>query len=659
MSFAPRGVRDRWLDICVVYLPLFWLGLLGLYLKAELIDGYSLAVARLLSAGTQELVATPLSTAAAYFSGDVVVNLLLVPALLGGLACAIFRRHAAAATLVVSCVLMFYYFVQLRTQQTVGQYVSLPVLYEGVKFTATNADLASNYVSGSALIKLAIMLSAAVSTSLLAGWLVHSGRLRALATLFGAILTAIVVAAGATAVTLYPFGEATGLHQSAVHKMLNASLADFYGVDRVEKDIAAGVADFRKLTHTPAPGSTGDPLQGLEKGSNVLLFILETGPSDVLPDGDVSELVPSRLATNTLIATSHYTTYPYTSDAIFSILSGLYPDGRRDIVTSGGFKRYKVFFNMLADAGYDTEAFAPDIYNKEVDENMWRQFGVQQVFVANRAPASSVLETAKTDAQSAAEAILNSNPRFEERRKAELLRRLTNDLHALEQMKARARSAIAGGKRFGFVFMPQIGHGPWLHLGSGGTWRSYGHELMRMQSRWLDGFVGMLQDSGELGRTVIVLTADHGIRTKVEDPQFDAGTISSYAFHVPLAIYAPNAFPQQRTVGSMTSHIDLEPTLSCLFGFRCDGGYAEGIPLWNAASGRRLYFFSEGYGGADGFYDGRFFMSNLVTDTQYESASMSFTAPGLAIKDPGQRNFVRNGLAQFRGAHYGIVSNLN
>jgi arylsulfatase A-like enzyme len=204
--------------------------------------------------------------------------------------------------------------------------------------------------------------------------------------------------------------------------------------------------------------------------------------------------------------------------------------------------------------------------------------------------------------------------------------------------------------------MPQIAHAPWLELGPGDDLPSRGHALQQLQVRWLAEVVRMLEEAGALGNTVVVLTADHGIRTTVEDPAFRRGTIDSYSFQVPFALYAPRTFEGRQFTHALTSHIDIEPSLSALLGVRNEEAYSEGVPLWAASEDRRIYFFAEAYGGASGFYEKDYFMSNLITDQQFRSPAMSFRTDSLAPMNGKPRDYVKDALSRFRSLHFDIVS---
>ena len=631
------------------YLPLFSAGVVGIYLKTSLMQDYWFGIAALY--GQKEL---PARIAFGYFSFDIFVNFVVLPFVGVAVAILIFRKWAPLFTTVAACSLIVFYFVQLRAQQDVGQYLSLTMMLEAARFAVSEPELAASYVPVGALVKLFLALLVTVIGTLFFCWAARSSRATFIANIGLCALAAMMLSLVAAAVTVFPT-EITGLHRSVPQKILASLVADTGTSARGAHSLEENLRTFRAMTATPIP-ATDDALAGKEAASNVLYFVMETGPSDVFPDTDATELIPPELAQNTLTAYRHQTTYPYTSDAIFSILSGFYPDGRRELVAKGGFKKHRTLFAQLRSRGYHTGAYVQGITDDHVEEKMLRQFGVDTVFVANRQTNDSPeLRTANAAAATLTERILQDSPHFIPARKKRMLSLLSNDLHALEKMKSDMRSTLRAGKKFAYLYLPQIGHGPWLEIGKAPTTKAYGRALMNLQSAWLRELATLLKEEGALANTTIVFTADHGVRTRAEDSAFNVGTISSYSFHVPLFLFAPNAFKAPLAVRNMTSHIDIESSMSVLLGSRAGSAHTEGVPLWESPPNRRLYFFAESYGGADGFYQGDYFSNNVITETQFQNSTMNFTGPGLNVTDPAKREFVTGALRDFKQMHRAII----
>ena len=172
-----------------------------------------------------------------------------------------------------------------------------------------------------------------------------------------------------------------------------------------------------------------------------------------------------------------------------------------------------------------TAANLPVISKGEADDIMLGQFGIDKVFVAQQHQQLELPESRRTldEAIKLFIEIVRASPHFDGARKEWMMWRLWNDLRCLDQMKTDMRSAIRSGKKFANVFLPLIGHGPWLRVGESIEVRAHGRYLMKLQSLWLQEVVDLLREEKALGNTVIVMTADHGIRSAREDPDFKVG----------------------------------------------------------------------------------------------------------------------------------------
>lgn len=149
---------------------------------------------------------------------------------------------------------------------------------------------------------------------------------------------------------------------------------------------------------------------------------------------------------------------------------------------------------------------------------------------------------------------------------------------------------------------------------------------MRLQDKWLAEIISLLELNGWLKDTIIVVTADHGIRTRVEDPSFEGGKISNYSFNVPLLIYAPNSIHLYTEINHMTSHIDITPTILDLIGIKETNFSMQGSPLWDdRLKHRDTYFLAKNYLGSDGYYDNTYYyMYEHLTGAGYRSNNMNF-----------------------------------
>jgi arylsulfatase A-like enzyme len=209
--------------------------------------------------------------------------------------------------------------------------------------------------------------------------------------------------------------------------------------------------------------------------------------------------------------------------------------------------------------------------------------------------------------------------------------RIARDLAILSLMKQDLDGCLGQRQRFAAVFFPQIGHMPYPLIAQDGEakdLRTQSRAILKIQDGWLGELLHLLEQHQQLENTVIVVLGDHGVRVRGEDPSLVGGMIDEYSFHVPLFIYAPQALERPVTIPWLTSHIDIAPTVLDLLGVNEGRELEQGSPIWNhELEKRRTYFFANPLFGADGYYDeGRFYMTNHMSDSVYSSLQPHFDA---------------------------------
>lgn len=202
-------------------------------------------------------------------------------------------------------------------------------------------------------------------------------------------------------------------------------------------------------------------------------------------------------------------------------------------------------------------------------------------------------------------------------------RRRARDEAALALLEADIERWAAEDRRYAALFLPQVGHGPWPGF-PGDAERDVerrGRGLFAIQDAWIERLVALLRRLGRLDRTLIVFTADHGLRTREEDASFTGATIDACSFHVPFLLYAPGMVERTKELGWVTSHVDVVPTLLDLLGVEDGPGRSleQGSPVWDPRlARRRTFFFANHFLGADGYHSGGdFYMWSHVTDGVY------------------------------------------
>jgi hypothetical protein len=398
---------------------------------------------------------------------------------------------------------------------------------------------------------------------------------------------------------------------------LTASLRAFWGWEEQE---AAGnefnslgpselIQQYRDLAHVRP--STKDPRYWSKAAdSDVIFFIFETGPAAMLPiDGNLDDL-PNlrRLREKAFVAPSHYSTYPYTNRALFSCFTSWYPSSQmKDFVEQYPGMIAPGIIRDLSIRGYRTATYSPFPWEADYDVKASKAFGFEHLSFAH---------------DSAGFAGTYDKP---------WMLRKSYDLDSLHLLESDVDGWLTRGEHFAAVFAPQIGHDHWYDVSPYGHVKNpldRGRPLMALQDAYLGELLKLLESHHRLEKTLIVVTGDHGARTRLEDPDLQVGMIDDISYHVPMLLYAPQILKSSVTIPWATSHIDLSPSLLDLLGIERERGLEQGSPIWEPdLQGRTTFFFGRHYFSADG-YDSRshFFMWNHFFDTVYENEHQRFTS---------------------------------
>ena len=386
------------------------------------------------------------------------------------------------------------------------------------------------------------------------------------------------------------------------------------------KSITELAGIYRDMVNAPPP-ETDPAYFGKMRGANLLIFVLETTPWRFLPgDGDLASLPTIRqLRENSFVAMQHFTTYPYTNPALFSVFTSCYPtDGTRSFGEEHPHAQIPSLARTLSAAGYDTALYMPSALHGDADITTFHDLG----FARYVTPDAATIQQ-------------NSPPGFSENWKAE---RIARDRAMFQIAKNDLQSSLAANHRFAIAMAPQIAHLPWPDQPSSqneNDIQSRAHAVLATQDSWLGEITQLLAAHQQLENTIIVIFGDHGIRTRREDPNFIGASLDDYSFHVPLFIYAPRALTHPLTISPLTSHIDIAPTILDLLGIARDRTREQGAPIWNPQiAARTTFLFARQAFGTDGFHsNSQFFMWNQLEDAVSESTTAHFTPSDVAAQN--------------------------
>jgi hypothetical protein len=557
-----------------------------------------------------------------FFRSEILIELLLIPLVL----LILFRylprlwRALLIASLSLGVSLVLY--IQFRALEETGRYVSSELLRVALNWGihdpgANKAYLLTKefYAFIGCLTCLGMLLWRASSRHIVASPSTEP-RWKVVGSAYAGSVALLTV------LSWLPLLPTTGYDSNVLWRSLRAFWHDESADTRefTGRPIPELMERFRELTGMPV--SKRDPrFFAKEKGANVLFFVLETTPSCFLPADDLLTDFPNlrRLQARSIVAENQYTTYPYTDRALFSLFSSWYPsDGIQTFGEQYPDLRLPGMLQALDDAGYATAMFAPSRWQGQEDVQVLAALGFQQLVIPT---GSQVAPYVARDIQPRWKAI-----------------RAGQDLAALALLKVEIAQWFKERRPFAAVFVPQVGHLPWpdaVPVSEEGNILKRGRAVLAWQDAWLGEVLDLLEQTDQLENTVIVITGDHGIRTRREDPNFIGGTTDEYSYHVPFRLFAPKALDHPLRIPWLTSHIDVSPTVLDLLGIESGRDYEQGSPIWDPElSYRTTFLFGMQTFGADGYHSGeRFFMWNRMWGIVYENTEPHFDLRDIVPRD--------------------------
>jgi hypothetical protein len=529
-----------------------------------------------------------------FYAADVLLLLGIVPILLVCMGRFVRPVILARVVLLLSLSLVGLSFVNMNALGITGKFFSVDQIAPMLTWVQERPATVFEYVSISALAKLAVVLALIVAVYRLRQSALFSSFTPAPVLLFAGACIANLLSAYAWTTDDLP---STPFHASAAIRMSEALLARD-AVKISEEDLSRSAERLAYSCEPPAAPGHGATREGKR---NFVLFIMETVPYELFAGDQIANAGTfGELGKSGYKATRHYSTYPFTSYARFSIFTGLYPAYRLEKTLPLGTEHpYRSFFSVLADDGYDFKVFDPVTKRYEIDDWLVNQVGGQ---VLGPDIDGGIKE---------------------------------KDERVLGKMLEQIATAKKYGQPFVYAILPQITHGPWLPEGaSKEALYEEGRRRLKQLDASLAAVVGALKKSGVYQDTVIVVTADHGLRTRKEAEFLKTGVLNEVSYHVPMLIHDPR-MNKSVEIDVPTSHLDISPTLHCLYGSKPGRIDTQGRMITSKRP-RTLYFGGAWYHGSDGMWDGSAFYSyNHQLNMLWKAEGFDFDE-GLPLRDAAE-----------------------
>ncbi len=303
------------------------LGLLGVYLKAALLDQHWDVVMRFL--GKRDQADFTFFATLGFFYSDILLNLLLIPVAATALFSLVFGRYKVVAATVTTVTLSVIYYIELRAQNQVGQYIARDVVTDLIGWGVALPGMTWDYVGLGGLVEIAALLVAILaiaSVARLARIAERHQRVDA-ARWYGWALRvpAFVILSGAVVLAAIGFASrlpGSHLNESAVGRAFVALMTSVPELNSSRLLTYEQTLEATRVQTKSQRFDSAQPLVGHEADSDLLIFMMETGPARALDVAKVGDTLPGAgpLYARSFVAEEHYTTHPYSSDAMYSNL---------------------------------------------------------------------------------------------------------------------------------------------------------------------------------------------------------------------------------------------------------------------------------------------------------------------------------------------------
>lgn len=598
-------------------------------------------------AGAFSVNALSLGQRLSFFRSDFLCGFFLIPiclALLHYVIPAPWYRWFVSAVTALAVLAQIVAFAELAILGNLAAGYGL--LAEGLEWSIAHPKAALNYVLAYNFLRLIVtpaVIASGAAALILSVWPILKHRRRAIRKgIYFVLAIAWVASVPLTLTSWFPWMRRTGYHEA----MISLSVRPLFESETGEGSYAGLTlsslrAQYRRLANVADTVDHRSALYwGAARDYDVVLFVMETGPARLLTaEGSFSEFPNlSQLSQNAWIGTRHYTASPVSYKAVSSILLSMYPpDHNRTFAKDS--PRFPGLIRSLHAAGYRTGVYLPDVpgvYSRQ-ENSFYEAMGPDQVSVVTVPPVPG--------------------SRDADWRTAEYL-----DLAALRSLEKDFRASAAAGRRFFAIYLPQLSHEPWVDVTDGheANMGRRRHNLMSVEDRHLGELVSTIKESGRLNRTLILVTCDHGLRSRTSDSWLPQGQIDDLTFHVPFVLYAPGIVNQQTRLTWPTSHIDVAPSILDLLGITEGRGFEMGAPIWNGTIKQRcIYFWGSRYFGSDGYEcSGSFSMWNQMLNTTYRSPVQHFINSTVVPQDTAMDKEIRDRIQEMtalRNAWYGAA----
>ena len=162
------------------------------------------------------------------------------------------------------------------------------------------------------------------------------------------------------------------------------------------------------------------------------------------------------------------------------------------------------------------------------------------------------------------------------------------------------------------------------------------------------------------GEPLIVVTGDHGYRSRDEHPSIRSGWLDEVRFRVDLLMHHRGLFEEPLVVDHPTSHTDLTPTILDLLGRLPPAGLYAGRSIVGPVDPGRLVFLPSWFArSAVALWRDRAFLFEEKTDQVFRAASPVFTYEDLIDPDDEEAQALKKSVDLYEQARLSLPALLD
>ena len=262
------------------------------------------------------------------YKSDILIDFFVIPLSIIVIVYFFYHKRKILLFFIISLslIILVLLYANLHSWGTIGRFLTWTAAVDAIAFAWQNPSFISMYIDFDSRVKFFVLVMSMLALFLGIKYFSRSKLLIKVINAFVVLifLVAIIAALIGQASTM----KETPANRNFISQALSALFKTPWNTEHFDEDIRQGglVESFRAITQTRSHGDDSDYF-GRAKDNDVIVFVLETGSDHFMDLRDDLNSFPTlgKLSRNSLIAMNHYTTFPASSESLFSLFNSIYP----------------------------------------------------------------------------------------------------------------------------------------------------------------------------------------------------------------------------------------------------------------------------------------------------------------------------------------------